>query len=264
MPGEQGAVLGIDVGWSTVRRSSAACLLSWSEVTIRVDLRRFTALASDRAHALRELIAGRRDLTVAIDGPLRGDLGVIGRYRGAERALTRGFARRIGKPGQSSSPNGQALNRQANAVAADLLAWGCAAEAGHGHGIHGKAIVEAFPTGFLGVLIDEGGIPPKPRHRARSDIYFERLAADRATGLEALLAALLPGRQLAHRLAGITNHDERAAVVCAVTALCVRIGRYTAVGDADGHIILPPTAAPGRPGMCDWAVACLRVNGILC
>ena len=32
----------------------------------------------------------------------------------------------------------------------------------------------------------------------------------------------------------VTNHDDRAALICALTALCVAAGDYTAVGDTDG------------------------------
>jgi hypothetical protein len=261
---EQGAVLGVDIGWSTTRRSSAACLLAWCAIGIRLELARFTALVHERRHALAKLVDGRSGLTVAIDGPLRGDLRVIGRYRNAERWLTRGFARRIGKPGQSSSPNGRKLNRHASAVARRLLAWGCVGEADGPLGIGGNALVEAFPTSFLGVLLEPGRFPRPPGRSVRSDLYYVALADDASNGLVALLADLLPGRRLGASLGSVTDHDERAAVVCALTALCVARGRYTAVGDPDGHIVLPPAATGDRPGMRPWALALLRQNGAPC
>jgi hypothetical protein len=45
---------------------------------------------------------------------------------------------------------------------------------------------------------------------------------------------------LLQTLEGVVNHDDRAALVCAATALCVASGDYTAVGGQDGWIILPP------------------------
>jgi hypothetical protein len=54
------------------------------------------------------------------------------------------------------------------------------------------------------------------------------------------MAYLLPGRVLACDVGQITNHDDRAAFVCALTALAVAFGDFSAVGDADGWIILPP------------------------
>src|SRR5262249_13787592 len=70
------------------------------------------------------------------------------------------------------------------------------------------------------------------------DIFFEQLAD---TGvLHALIEYCLPGRRLAHDLSRIVNHDDRAAFVCALSALCVATGDFVAVGDDDGWIILPP------------------------
>jgi hypothetical protein len=37
------------------------------------------------------------------------------------------------------------------------------------------------------------------------------------------------------------NHDERAALVCLLTAVAVALGKYTAVGEAEGgYLFLPP------------------------
>ncbi|MGL4727379.1 MAG: hypothetical protein ACRCWO_01355, partial [Bosea sp. (in: a-proteobacteria)] len=41
-------------------------------------------------------------------------------------------------------------------------------------------------------------------------------------------------------LEAITNHDDRAGLVCAITALAVAADDYTAVGDNNGWMILPP------------------------
>ena len=87
----------------------------------------------------------------------------------------------------------------------------------------------------------------------RSDVFFRHLVEDGT--LECLLARLLPGRHLALRLGDVTNHDDRAALICAVTALCVAADDFTAVGDADGWIVLPP-----RRFMRDWAWADLEAN----
>ena len=57
-----------------------------------------------------------------------------------------------------------------------------------------------------------------------------------------IIGHLLPGRSTRSDLASLSNHDERAAFVCALTALCVAANDYTAVGDHDGWIILPPYA----------------------
>jgi hypothetical protein len=55
-----------------------------------------------------------------------------------------------------------------------------------------------------------------------------------------LISDLLPNRRLVDIFEAVTNHDDRAAVVCALTSLCVVAGRYSSVGDRQGWIILPP------------------------
>jgi hypothetical protein len=50
----------------------------------------------------------------------------------------------------------------------------------------------------------------------------------------------LPGN-LADRCRSATQRDQRAALVCLLTAAAVAVGRYTAVGDpVGGYFFLPP------------------------
>jgi len=60
---------------------------------------------------------------------------------------------------------------------------------------------------------------------------------------------------LAAPIGDIRDHDDRAAFACALTALCVAAGQFTAVGDADGWIILPPRAM-----IPDWGWSALTAN----
>lgn len=242
----QGSVLGIDVGWSVERRSSAVCRLSWDEHWVDWKIERFRATQSERESAICRVAGECELLAVAVDGPLRRGFDVIGRYRSAERLLSRGeLWRRIGKPGQSSSPNGRKLNEQANAFA-ELVKRCCHVSAAtHETCIDEHAIVEAFPTTFLGVMIEcpDG----KMTRRKRSDRYFEHLAD--CGRLDSFVSRLLGGRTWARAPAAITNHDDRAGIVCAITALSVAAGEFTAVGDEqDGWISLPPQWA-----FADWA-----------
>lgn len=232
-----GAVLGIDIGCSPVRRSSAICRLDWTETTLDWTIRRFRATDAERADAITA-IADRPLLAAALDGPLAPSFGTIGHYRRAEQMLTRGFQPLIGKPGQSSTPVGRALNHHANLCAMALAAGGRIGPGGHAHAIDRAAIVEAFPSAFLGMLIEEPAALGARRHD-RSDLFYRHLAQSGV--LDALAAHLLPGRAAARSFASVTNHDDRAALVCALTALGVAKGDYRAVGDeADGWIILPP------------------------
>ena len=253
-----GAVLGIDVGWSETRRSSAACMMSWDVNTIEVSLCRFTAQECDvRASLTAHLV--RRCLVAAIDGPLARDLPVLRRYRIAESMLTRAFWSTIGKPGQSSSPNGIKLNTAANKTAEILRQLAIIDAASHKHAILEEAVVEAFPTAFLGAMLGIEEVARSGR-QARSDTYYKRLTERWPCRLTGLIQRLLPGRQLLSPLSATRNHDERAAVVCAVTALAVAAGEYTAVGDNDyGWIILPPRALEQVPyGLQPWAEDALQ------
>jgi hypothetical protein len=119
-----GAVIGIDVGWSLKRRTSAICRLEWDLVSIRWTIARFRAAERERSQTIASVAANADIIVAALDGPLRHSLDEIGHYRTAERMLTRGLWRLIGKPGQSSSPVGRLLNRAANICAKELL--GCA------------------------------------------------------------------------------------------------------------------------------------------
>ncbi len=177
-------------------------------------------------------------LAAAFDGPFRGALDVMGFYRKAEWVLTRReFRSRIGKPGQSSAPIGKLLNAHTNyCVEAALPQVGLAQHLG---AIHRKAVVEAFPNSFLGLMLGEPEALSVKRAN-RSDAYFAHLAGDGT--LERLLSYLLPGRSAQSRPEVVTNHDDRAALICALTALGVAAGAFVSVGDKEGRIVLPPEA----------------------
>lgn len=247
----KGSVLGIDVGCSPTRRSSAACRLDWNEHSVSWRVMRFRAIEPERSDAIAEVIGETEVLCAAFDGPLRADLAVIGRYRTAERLLTRRLQPFIGKPGQASAPIGRLLNEHANACARAAMSLKRVGPATHRHAIHECAIVEAFPSSFLGVLIAE----PRQlnaRRGDRSDTFYQHLSS--CGGLQTLLGRLLPGRAGAP-FGMVTNHDDRAAVVCALSALCVAAGDYTVVGDQDGWVVLPPRAL-----IQDWAWELLSAN----
>jgi predicted RNase H-like nuclease len=257
---ESGLVLGIDIGWSVDKKTTAASVLEWSQSELTITTNRLPTDDRGRRAELDALVGQRSIHALAVDGPIRGALDEIGIYRDAEMILTRQLGGYIGKPGQSSSGNGRKLNAAANSIVRLVLETGRVISAVHAARIHEYAIAEAFPTSFLGVMLDAGAVP---LHGARSDAYFAHLlgphspnppppSSDRLLGL---LERLLPGRRLASgTLAAVRDHEERAAVVCAITALCVAVGEYVAVGDTqNGYIILPPRADDGAPGLQPWA-----------
>lgn len=250
---DRGAVLGIDVGCSEKRRSSAVCRLEWNPDRVNWHIERFRAVSEDRRRAIDSVAADIPLAAAAFDGSLRRGFGIIGHYRTAERMLTRRLQSKIGKPGQSSTPVGRRLNEAANACADAVRRRCCLRPATHRVRIDEKPLVEAFPSAFLGLMIADPARLPTERN-SRSDVFFERLAASGA--LRQLVAHLLPGRELASRIGEVRNHDARAALVCALTALCVAAGEFAAAGDdEDGWIILPP-----RRFIQDWAWSDLRAN----
>ena len=248
-----GAVLGVDVGWSRRQRSSAVCLLRWDDASLDWHIARFTAQDADRRATLAAVIGDTPLLAAAFDGPLRGDLGEITDYRAAERVLSmRALREAIGKLAQSNSGNGKLLNRATNQCARDVIASGRVGEARHAQAIHSLAIAEAFPNSFLGLMLGDPA-PHKGGRGSRSDRYYTALVA--GGRLERLLNHHLPGRRLAAPLDSVRNHDDRAALVCAITALGIVGQDYCAAGDAQGWIILPPRAFIAR-----WALPILRDN----
>lgn len=252
----EGHVLGIDVGWSEERSSSAVCRLSWDRESIAWRVCRFRAKDDDRREALRDVAGTGELLAVAIDGPLRKGFEPIGRYRSAERILSRGeLAKRIGKPGQSSSPNGGKLNMQANLAAKVVKRLCRIRHASHDEWVDERAVVEAFPTSFLGVMVQR---PEGLSGGARSDRYFSHLDGHKGSDrtLADFVECLVGAKEWQEPVQSLTNHDDRAAFVCAMTALCVACGEYTAVGDIeDGWIILPP-----RRAFAEWAWNAVLAN----
>lgn len=249
---ETGHVLGVDVGFSSKNRSSAVCRLSWSSEAITWEIDRYRATEVERVASISKVARDAHLTATAFDGPLRSDLEIIGRYRSAERMLTRRFAQMIGKPGQSNAPVGKNLNAAANNVAKLVLKLCSVGPARHDFAIHEAAIYEAFPSSFLGVLMATW-TDVTAKRGDRSDLFFQHTAK---TGmLVRLLGHLLPQRRIPQELDLVTNHDDRAALICATTALCVAAGDFTAVGDEDGWIVLPPARFIAR-----WAMDALEAN----
>jgi len=135
--------------------------------------------------------------------------------------------------------NGRLLNAHTNACAKTLIAAGTLAQATHCHAIHVNAVIEAFPSSFLGLLVRD----PQSlqiRRGNRSDRFYAHLSQSGI--LNDLLECLLPSRRLKTSFESVRHHDETAAVTCALTALCAAAGNYTAVGDKNGWIVLPPAS----------------------
>jgi len=230
-------VAGVDIGFSTTRRSSAICKLWWDIDSIGWSIRRYRATPWERETAFREFLDRTELNAVAFDGPIRSGFDQINKYREAERVLTKeGLRQKIGKPGQSNSPVGKRLNQETNLCAKLALRFARISNAEHVQKIHECSIVEAFPSTFLGLMISD---PVATVRAKRSDDFYKALVA--SGKLARLLEFLLPGRALKNDFGSVTHHDDRAALVCAITATGVAANKFCAVGDSrDGWIILPP------------------------
>lgn len=245
---EQGAVLGIDVGWSKRQPTTGLCLIEWADQKVSVHLCRARDDESDRLAKLHQLVQGRQLLAVGIDGPLTAHLGNTTKYRAAEALLSRGPFQKRGKPGPTKGQIGQRLHREATCLAKLAVKLDVAA-ATYCHQIHEKAIVEAFPNAFLSVLHPDEGFPcSKAVKRRWTDHLFPRVQPQ----LSQLLGTLLPRHRPDFRLDSISGHEDIASFVCALTALCAVFAWYVAVGDSTGYITLPPSELWGRTSSSNW------------
>jgi hypothetical protein len=252
---ERGCVLGIDVGFSACRKTTGMAALWWDRTRVAWRCRTASSRPEDRGAVLDALTSATHEevLAVGVDGPLLPDLVDRPTYRGAEALLTWGAFGKRGKPGAGNAGHGPRLHQEATALARFVLARRSIGRARHAARIHERAVIEAFPNLFLGVLCEDADYPRRPRQRRWTDALFPLVHA-RVRGM---LRALLPGRAVDASPA-VSGHDNIAAFVCALTALCVVAGRYVAVGaHADGFIVLPPHGAWGPE---PWAERALRTN----
>lgn len=238
--------LGIDVGYSKNRRSTGLCLLEVAPTTIRWRCVNTGTAESQRLKDLRDIVpAGARLLGVGIDGPLTPGLRVVPHYRSSDALLTRGVFAKRGKPGATSAPSGQQLHWNATLLAKLVLRLQAEgrftlAPSTHPDPVHSSRILEVFPNAFLSVLLPDAAFHGLSLNRNASDVFWE-VAVREETYLERLVRALAPARRFEDPLNYVTDHDHRAALLCALAVLCAAQDKYVLSGDpVDGDIILPP------------------------
>ena len=230
-------VLGVDVGYSRDRRTTGLCLISIDADSVRWQCFNTFTDRDQRIHDLKRLIPeGASLLGVGIDGPLVPDLKLTKNYRSADAFLSRGLFQKRGKPGQTSSRVGQDLHKHATLLAQMALELEdggllSIAESTHADSVHSSRIVEAFPTASLSVLLADDDF--FPAGRKKSDVYWE-IAMGKGY-MSSLLQYLLPHARLSERLEGLSDHDHRAAFICALAALGVAKDQIRCSGGSRGR-----------------------------
>ena len=240
--------LGIDVGHSQTKPTTGLCLITLEHSQLRWHCLNTGSQKAQRLADLMSLIPeGATISAVGIDGPLTKGFQLINRYRAADAFLSGGasFQSRC-KPGPTNSPTGQLLHCHATKLAKLVLelneeSYLRVEDAGHPKRIHQLRVVEAFPNAFLGVLFSDalfkklGRIP----RGEKFDRFWETAVHEGI--LMRLIQHLDDQIRLDKPLGSITDHEHRAAFICALTGLCVARNKYVSVGDPkDGNICLPP------------------------
>jgi hypothetical protein len=104
----------------------------------------------------------------------------------------------------------------------------------------GLNIIEAFPNAFLGVSLSAEVFDVAPARGRKFDWLYEHwLRQKRPAQLQDSLRWDRP--QFWRQVEGNGHHDERAALICALTGICAAQGSYVAVGEpVGGYFFLPP------------------------
>ncbi|MDX0695434.1 DUF429 domain-containing protein [Sinorhizobium medicae] len=242
------ALLGIDVGYARSRPTTG---IAWSA---KGDF--WTAKThTDWGRRQKHLPAVDQFAVIAIDGPLVPIGSSDSLVRFCERLFTKGLFQRRCKPGPSHvRGSGQALRRAAAETAGQVLHLAMPAE--DRTIFPERAIVEAFPNAFLGVMLDdEVYLASKAAKRKKFDWLYER--AIEVGVLDKLLDAIgCQNLQLRNAIRNETDHEKRAALICLLTAACAATERTEVVGDeAGGWFWLPPQVM-----WASWASEALEQN----
>jgi hypothetical protein len=228
-------LVGLDVGFSVRRESSGVARLNCGVVSI--------GCATESLESRREFFGMDEVDVAAIDAPILAGEGFD--KRACERLFTLGRFQRRFKPGLSHVPGtgrafrqaGQESARQLSEITSgrDLFAqfprvWGT------------SNLIEAFPNAFMGVLLPGGCFDRMPKLRRGQKfewLYDECLKRKTLNSVIDVIGGATPS--VLHHIKTNQNHDQKAALICLLTAVALAAGRYTAVGNPKGgYFFLPP------------------------
>jgi hypothetical protein len=243
-------IAAIDIGFSKSRRTTGVGLLH-----LERDLRRVCGV-----DAATTLILMRAPFTIiAIDGPIIPEGQSSEQVRPVERAFCKGFFQGRCKPGMSHVPCTGKQLRSAAGEAADGLAAAAplSPDAGFFPLVRNGSIIEAFPNAFLGVCLDDSvyaAAPNLKRGKKFDWLYDEWVGRQPLSSMSCLRDSEKAGFQ--EWLKATKNHEERAALICILTALLTARGNFTAVGEeTGGWFFLPPLSI-----WASWAKTAIHEN----
>jgi hypothetical protein len=229
LPKEDGVkLLGVDVGFSTRRATTAIALLNGNQLHLA---RAGTAWESRAA----QIPSDFRASVIAIDGPLLPQGADNHLYRLCEALFIRSPFHNRCKPGLSHWGFGLQLRRASAEACAQFSQLVASSLERNKNVRYGGPVAEAFPNAFLAVLIPEVELLSAPRLKRgrRFDWLYEQIAA---TGkLELMLSKNLHmPDELWLRLRVEKDHELRAALICLLTAALAAQGTATIVGESTG------------------------------
>lgn len=229
-------IAGIDAGLTLKERTSGVCRTGAGGFVL-------DHTYIDKLSRVSLLGPAKRFDCLGIDAPVLPKNDLHYEPRPVESLFMRGDFQKRCKPGASHiAGTGQSLRRSgcdtAVQFAAETVARG---KVKYPRVQADQNIVEAFPNAFLGVMLAQRVIDNAVTNRGnKTDIFFSLCNTHGA--FQALQDHLgWADRAFWNAFTTTTQHDELAALVCAVTAVCAHVGKYVAVGEHEGgYFFMPP------------------------
>jgi hypothetical protein len=228
-------LLGVDIGFSEKRRSTAIACLNGDELTswlARTDLESRTSKIPD----------GFRASVIALDGPLLPAGAPETIRRPCEAAFIRAPFHKRCKPGLSHWGLGLMLRNATGVAFTQFCRFVEIPELDVSDVTQNGPIIEAFPNAFLGVLTPEPTLRLAPifKRGRRFDWLYDTTVSSGNLELKLSKELDLPA-EMWRRLRVEKHHERRAALICLLTAAIAARGTATVVGEAaGGWFWLPP------------------------
>lgn len=227
-------IIGLDVGFSKTRETSGVARI----LDGKIHLGRASASASSRYAILGKY---PRCKVAAIDAPLLPTM--HWNKRPCERLFTLGLFQRRCKPGLSHIEGTGRELRQAGydtAQQLEVLLSNNDLVTHYPQVSKGKAIVEAFPNAFLGVVVTKNlyDVMPNLKRGSKFDWLYDQWI--KMGAFKELAFSVDETGSLFQMCEKCSDHEERAALICLLTAGCVENNKYIAIGNKiNGYFFLP-------------------------